>query len=144
MRKILAVLATSAGIAGLAGAAHADCTQLDLQGRWAVNGLYVDGAGSAAARCVLNIDGAGVLNATTSKCTFRDPAFGTITVGATGTITLKNAANCQFGGTVSIAGSRSGKSVLDLSMSRDKIQLVASGPISGDLTASVAFSAVKK
>jgi hypothetical protein len=144
MHKHIAFALGTFVLACSAGTGHAACTQLELAGAWQAFGTAEAGA-AVSGRCVLRFNSLGFL-AATSKCSFHDNTLNAnVTVGVAGGLHLRNATNCSYEGTITIAGGtyNTRATSLKAGLSRDKTILMAIGTIVNDPNGAVSFTAMK-
>ncbi len=105
--------------------AQASCTLSDLTGTWLLQGV----GGGVSGNCKLSLNGTGNV-ATGSTCRYYEPeSLVTVTVKASGSLSLENPGDCAFTGNLSIGGRSASTAMLKLYMSKEKDELVASGPV---------------
>lgn len=147
MRLRTGVWALLLVLAGTSGA-QAGCVLADIGGTWLIEGV----GGGVAGHCNLTFNASGTVQSSSSTCRYDElKTLRSVTVYASGSLTLQNAAECRFGGNLSITGTNASTARMTLRMSKAKDELIAAGPVIStravpfyEKDAVVAFSAFRR
>jgi hypothetical protein len=105
--------------------AQAACVLSDLTGTWLLQGV----GGNVSGNCKISFNRTGNV-AVGSTCRYYEPeSLVTVTVKASGRLSLENPVDCAFTGNLSIGGSDASTAMVKLYMSDEKDTLKASGPV---------------